>query len=100
MAGERTLPGPVRDKLQAQLDRLTYLWGTGPVSLEYGQWLDKTLYLLKGAFGADSPEVIEFIEAVGEEGSSAGPRNPLFGPWGLWERMRSAEAVLRRLLKA
>jgi hypothetical protein len=88
----------IRAKIQGQIDRLAYLWGTGPVSIEYAQWVDRTLNILKSAFGEDSQAVRQFYEAVGEEGSSVAQRSPLYGPWGLWERMRAGEAVLRQLL--
>jgi hypothetical protein len=76
--------GDIRDKLQAQLDGLAYLWGTGPVPTDYARWLDKTLHLLKSSFGHESPVVKEFLDAVGEGGSSVAQRLPLYGPWGLW----------------
>ncbi len=88
----------IRNKLQVQLDGLAYLWGTGPVPTDYAQWVDKTLHLLKSSFGEGSSTVTDFLEAIGEGGSSVAQRLPLYGPWGLWERMRSAEVVLSKAL--
>lgn len=91
-------PVEARTAIQRQLERLAYLWGTGPVTIDYAQWVDQTLHLLKATFGADAPAVALFYEAVGREGSGEAQKLPLHGPWGIWERMRRAEAVLRGLL--
>jgi hypothetical protein len=97
-AKQQLFDADIRNKLQAQLDGLAYLWGTGPVPTDYARWVDRTLYLLKSSFGEESTVVAEFLEAVGEGGSSVAQRLPLQGPWGLWERMRSAEVILRGTL--
>ncbi|MFQ5880032.1 MAG: hypothetical protein ACE5IZ_07675, partial [Dehalococcoidia bacterium] len=93
-----TLTVEARSQIQRQLDRLAYLWGTGPVTIDYAQWVDNTTHLLKAIFGDDAPPVARFYEAVGQEGATYAQKLPVHGPWGIWERMRQAEAALREVL--
>lgn len=95
-----TLDVETRDKIQRQLDRLANLWGTGPVTIDYAQWVDQTIHLLEAAFGTDFGPLERFRDAVNPEGSAEAQKLPLHGPWGIWERMRRAEAVLREVLES
>ena len=97
-AKEMTPPVETRAKVQRQLDRLAYLWGTGPVTIDYAQWVDQTIHLLRAVCGEEAPALARFYAAVGQEGSAEAHKLPLHGPWGIWERLRRAEAVLRELL--
>ena len=49
------------DKLQRQLDRVPWLRGRGPVSYDYGQWVDETHHLLVTLFGQGSAQEAGFL---------------------------------------
>lgn len=76
------------------------LRGTGPVSYNYGQWVDGTHHLLQTLYGADSPQVHGFLEIVGEGAEARGWGLPLApaSPWGMLARLNRAELYLRSLL--
>lgn len=90
------------ERLRAQLDRVPYLWGRGPVSYDYGQWVDATHHLLVTLFGEDSREARGFLEVVGEGAEARGWGLPLAPghPWGMQARLARAEEYLRRLVQA
>ncbi|KKK44311.1 hypothetical protein LCGC14_3167320, partial [marine sediment metagenome] len=89
-----------REKLQSQLDMLPWLRGRGPVSYDYGQWVDLTHHLLIPLFGADSPQAKGFLEVVGEGAEARGWGLPLApgNPWGMQARLDRAEEHLRAVL--
>jgi hypothetical protein len=90
------------EKLQAQLAHVPWLRGRGPVSYDYGKWVDKTHHILLTLFGAGSPEEQGFLEIVGEGAEARGWGLPLApeNPWGMQARLERAEAYLRSLLGA
>lgn len=92
----------VREKLQAQLDEVLPLRGRGPVSYDYGKWVDNTHHILATAYGEDSAEAIGFLEIVGEGAEARGWGLPLApsNPWGMQARLVRAEEYLKALLGA
>jgi hypothetical protein len=88
------------EKLQRQLDLVAGLFGRGPVSYDYGKWVDSTHHLLVTLFGEASREERDFLEIVGEGAEARGWGLPLApqNPWGMQSRLRRAEAYLRDLL--
>ena len=88
------------DKLRRQLEMVPALWGRGPVSYDYGRWVDGTVRLLATLYGEDSPQARGFLELVGEGAEARGWGLPLAPehPWGMQERLRRAEQFLTELL--
>jgi len=89
------------DKIQRQLDQVPWLRGRGPVSYNYGQWVDETHHLLVTLFGEDSPEARDFLEIVGEGAEARGWGLPLAptNQWGMQARLERAEGFLQRLVR-
>ena len=88
------------EKLQRQLDLVPWLRGRGPVSYDYGKWVDTTHHILLTLFGEGSAEEAGFLEIVGEGAEARGWGLPLApdNPWGMQARLGRAEAYLQRLL--
>jgi hypothetical protein len=88
------------EKLQAQLDRVPWLRGRGPVSYDYGKWVDQTHHILVTGFGEGSSEAAGFLELVGEGAEARGWGLPLApdNPWGMQARLGRVEDYLRSLL--
>jgi hypothetical protein len=88
------------EKLQRQLAMVPGLFGRGPVSYDYGKWVDSTHHLLATLFGDGSSEERAFLEIVGEGAEARGWGLPLApeNPWGMQSRLRRAEDYLRGLL--
>jgi len=89
-----------REKLQARLEMLPRLRGGGPVSFDYGQWVDGTRRVLVTLFGEESPQARGFLEVVGEGAEARGWGLPLApgNPWGMQARLDRAEEYLRGVL--
>ncbi len=89
-----------REKIQYRLDLLPGLRGRGPVSYDYGQWVDVTHHLLITLFGAESQQAKGFLEVVGEGAEARGWGLPLApgNPWGMQARLVRAEEHLRAVL--
>ncbi|MCH7523335.1 MAG: hypothetical protein IH920_06155 [Chloroflexi bacterium] len=87
-------------KIQAQLQKVPGLRGRGPVSYDYGQWVDGTHHLLITLFDAESPQAKGFLEVVGEGAEARGWGLPLApgNPWGMQARLVRAEEHLRGVL--
>ncbi|HUF54075.1 MAG TPA: hypothetical protein VMR52_09935 [Dehalococcoidia bacterium] len=87
-------------KLQAQLDQVNPIRGRGPISYDYGRWVDATHSLLALVFGAESPEAQGFLDIVGEGAEARGWGLPLApdNQWGMQQRLNRAEAYLESLL--
>ena len=87
------------DKLQRQLDQVPWLRGRGPVSYNYGQWVDETHHLLVTLFGEASAQEAGFLEIVGEGAEARGWGLPLApaNQWGMQARLARAESFLRQL---
>ena len=64
--------GSPKEKIQNRLELLPGLRGRGPVSYDYGQWVDLTHHLLITLFGAESPQAKGFLEVVGEGAEARG----------------------------
>jgi len=90
------------DKLQRQLDHVPWLRGRGPVSYDYGQWVDETHHLLVTHFGEGSSEAAGFLAIVGEGAEARGWGLPLApaNQWGMQSRLNRAEGYLKTLLAA
>jgi hypothetical protein len=90
------------EKVQRQLDQVPGLRGRGPVSYDYGKWVDATHALLVLLYGAGSPEAGGFLEIVGEGAEARGWGLPLAptNQWGMQRRLERAEAYLESLLGA
>ncbi len=89
-----------RKKIEDRLDKLPWLRGRGPVSYDYGQWVDGTHRDLVTLFGEDSAEARGFLEVVGEGAEARGWGLPLApgNPWGMQSRLDRAEEHLQKLL--
>jgi hypothetical protein len=89
------------DKLQRQLDQVPWLRGRGPVSYNYGQWVDETHRLLVTLYGEGSPQEASFLEIVGEGAEARGWGLPLApaNQWGMQARLARAEAFLEGLTR-
>jgi hypothetical protein len=89
-----------REKLQDRLEMLARLRGRGPVSYDYGQWVDGTHRVLVTLFGEESPQARGFLEVVGEGAEARGWGLPLApgNPWGMQARLDRAEDYLRGVL--
>ncbi len=89
-----------KDKLQRSLDMLPRLRGRGPVSCDYGQWVDSTHHLLVTLFGGESAQDRGFLEIVGDGDEARGWGLPLApgNPWGMQARLGRAEEYLRQVL--
>lgn len=87
-------------KLEKQLNQVPWLRGRGPVSYDYGKWVDTTHHLLQTTYGEHSPEATGFLEIVGEGAEARGWGLPLApaNPWGMQARLQRAEEYLRSLL--
>jgi hypothetical protein len=88
-----------QDKLQAQLDQVPWLRGRGPVSYNYGQWVDETHRLLQLIYGAGSEQELGFLGIVGEGAEARGWGLPLAptNQWGMQARLDRAETYLKSL---
>jgi len=89
-----------REKLQGRLEMLPRLRGRGPVSSDYGQWVDGTHHVLVTLFGEKSPQARGFLEVVGEGAEARGWGLPLApgNPWGMQARLDRAEEYLGGVL--
>jgi hypothetical protein len=89
-----------QEKLQGHLKMLPRLRGRGPVSYDYGQWVDATHRVLITLFGEESPQAREFLEVVGEGTEARGWGLPLApgNPWGMQARLDRAEDHLQGVL--
>lgn len=76
------------------------LRGRGPVSYDYGPWVDSTHQLLVTLFGEDSPQEHGFLDVVGAGAEARGWGLPLAPehPWGMQARLRRAEGFLAEML--
>jgi len=94
------MPTPV-EKLQRQLEAVPPLRGRGPVSYDYGKWVDSTHHLLVTLFGQGAAQERGFLEIVGEGAEARGWGLPLApdNPWGMQARLKRAEAYLEEMLK-
>lgn len=91
-----------RQKIERQLEQVPWLRGRGPVSYNYGQWVDETHHLLVTLFGDGAAEAAGFLEIVGEGAEARGWGLPLApsNQWGMQSRLGRAETYLRELLAA
>jgi len=86
-------------KVQKQLEKVAWLRGRGPVSYDYGKWVDATHGILMLVYGDDSAEAAGFLDIVGEGAEARGWGLPLApdNQWGMQRRLERAEAYLRAL---
>ena len=86
-------------KIEAQLQKVPWLRGRGPVSYDYGKWVDATHSVLELVYGAESVQASGFLEIVGEGAEARGWGLPLApdNQWGMQRRLDRAEAYLRSL---
>ncbi|HET7737673.1 MAG TPA: hypothetical protein VFK32_03780 [Tepidiformaceae bacterium] len=100
-------PARARERLQAQVDRIAWLRGTGPNPFEYNQWDDRTTEILEALFGEGSVELDRYLEASGTRGRLPGVRGQaenmtlnIHGPWGIHARLQRAEVALNSIIAA
>ncbi len=88
------------EKLHGQLAQTPGLRGRGPVSYDYGKWVDGTHHILQTLFGENSPEETGFLEIVGDGAEARGWGLPLAPehPWGMQSRLARCEEYLRQLI--
>ena len=87
-------------KIHAQLEKIPWLRGRGPVSYDYGKWVDATHGVLALVYSAESAEAAGFLEIVGEGAEARGWGLPLApdNQWGMQRRLERAEAYLQSLV--
>ena len=88
------------EKLRRRLHLTPVLRGRGPVSYDYGRWVDDTHHLLVTLFGEASREERGFLAIVGEGAEARGWGLPLApaNPWGMQARLDRCEDYLRALI--
>ncbi len=88
------------EKLRRLLEMVPGLRGRGPVSYDYGRWVDGTHHMLLTLFGEESPQARGFLEIVGEGAEARGWGLPLAPehPWGMQARLKRAEEFLAGVL--
>jgi len=88
------------EKLRRHLEAVPPLRGRGPVSYDYGRWVDSTHHLLVTLFGEESRQARGFLEIVEEGPEARGWGLPLAPqhPWGMQARLHRAEEFLAELL--
>jgi hypothetical protein len=91
-----------KEKLLNRLHILPRLRGRGPVSYDYGQWVDSTHHVLITLFGGESAQARGFLDLVGEGAEARGWGLPLApgNPWGMQARLDRAEEYLRGVLSS
>ena len=89
-----------KEKIRDRLALLPWLRGRGPVSYDYGKWVDATHTLLARVYGVESEQAAGFLEIVGEGAEARGWGLPLApgDPWGMQARLDRAEEYLRGVL--
>jgi hypothetical protein len=94
-----------RAHLEAQIQRIKRLRGSGPNPFDYNLWDARTGELIVDIYGADSAELARYHEAAGIRGRLAGVRGQaenmtlnIHGQWGILGRLQRAELVLNELL--
>jgi hypothetical protein len=97
-------PARARERIQAQIDRIGRLRGSGPNPFDYDLWDHRTVEVLTAIYGSGSPELQRYYEAAGKRGRLPGVRGQaenmtlnIHGPWGIRARLDRAEAVLKDL---
>ncbi len=87
-------------KVRVQLKKVPWLRGRGPVSYDYGKWVDATHGMLALVYGAESAEAAGFLEIVGEGAEARGWGLPLApdNQWGMQRRLERAETYLQSLI--
>lgn len=97
-------PARARARIEAQLNAIGRLRGSGPNPFDFTQWQSRTAEMLDAVFGPGSPEAVRFQAAAGERGRLPGVRGQaedmtlnIHGHWGIRARLDRAETVLRDL---
>jgi hypothetical protein len=97
-------PARARARIQAQIDSIGRLRGSGPNPFDYDIWNGRTIEILRATYGEGSPEMQKYFDASGERGRLPGVRGQaenmtlnIHGPWGILKRLERAEAVLTEL---
>lgn len=97
-------PTRARERIQAQVDRIARLRGSGPNPFDYDLWDDRTIEVLTAIYGDGAPELQRYFDAAGKRGRLPGVRGQaenmtlnIHGPWGIRARLDRAEAVLKDL---
>ena len=93
-------PARARERIQAQIDRIGRLRGSGPNPFDYDLWDDRTVEVLTAIYGDGSAELQRYYEAAGKRGRLPGVRGQaenmtlnIHGPWGIRARLDRAETV-------
>jgi hypothetical protein len=86
--------------LESLLRRLRRLRGTGPVQPEFYQWVADARDFLARTYGPSSPELASLTSVAFQNTAPDDAYMHHDGPWGLFERIARAEAVLEDLARA
>lgn len=94
-----------RAALEAQLQGIKRLRGTGPNPFDYDIWQSRTVELLREIYGSDSPELERYEHETGLRGRLPGVRGQannmtlnIHGEWGILSRLERGEVVLNDLV--
>jgi hypothetical protein len=94
-------------RIQAQVDAIGRLRGSGPNPFDYDLWNSRTLEVLRAIYGEDSAEMQSYVAATGVRGRLPGVRGQaenmtlnIHGPWGILKRLERAEGVLGGLVRS
>ena len=100
-------PARASARIQAQVDAIGRLRGSGPNPFDYDLWNSRTLEVLRAIYGEDSAEMQSYVAATGVRGRLPGVRGQaenmtlkIHGPWGILKRLERAEAVLGSLVRS
>jgi hypothetical protein len=98
-------PVRARERIQAQINQIGWLRGSGPNPFDYDLWDDRTAEVLRATYGEGSPELQRYWEAAGKRGRLPGVRGQaenmtlnIHGPWGILARLSRAETLLDELV--
>lgn len=102
-----TDPARAKARIQAQVESIGRLRGSGPNPFDYDLWNSRTIEVLTALYGDGSPELRAYFEAAGERGRLPGVRGQaenmtlnIHGPWGILSRLERGEAVLVALVRS
>ena len=100
-------PARASARIQAQVDAIGRLRGSGPNPFDYDLWNSRTLEVLRAIYGEDSAEMQSYVAATGVRGRLPGVRGQaenmtlnIHGPWGILKRLERAEGVLGGLVRS
>jgi hypothetical protein len=100
-------PARATARIQAQIEGIPRLRGSGPNPFDFDIWNSRTIEVLEAIYGDGSPEIKAYFAAAGERGRLPGVRGQaenmtlnIHGEWGIRRRLERGEAVLRSFVAA